>query len=158
MDQKRYLEALDGIITEANLETIKAWIALEVMWSFADKLSEELETTAFAFQSVLEGVPEPAPLEERVLIDINEMVGDAVGQLYVAEYFPPEAKAQFQALVEAILVAFRARLEANTWMSAETKAIALDKLEQDGGEGGATRTRGRATRRSRLPTRTWAAS
>ena len=74
-----------------------------MLWSFADYLSDEIERTAFEFHGgVLGGVTEQEPLDERVLGEVNGMVGDAVGQLYVAEYFPPEAKEQITALVEAI--------------------------------------------------------
>ena len=131
VSEKRYLEALDGILGEADLETVKAWVTLEVMWSFSDTLTEEIERTAFDFQGgVLQGVTEQAPLDERILGDVNGMVGDAVGRLYVARYFPPEAKARIEALVEATIVAFRARLAANPWMSAEAKAVAFEKLDK----------------------------
>ncbi len=128
--EKRYLEALDVIVNGADLEAIKAFLKLEVFWSFASYLSEEIEQIAFDFGGrVLSGVEEQAPLEERVLGAVNGFVPDAVGQLYVAEYFPPEAKAQIEELVEFLIVAYRGRLEANPWMTDETRAAALEKLE-----------------------------
>jgi putative endopeptidase len=128
--EKRYLEALNDIVTGADLETLKAHLKLEVFWSFAEYLSTDIERIAFDFQGgALAGVEEQAPLEERVLDDVNAFVPDAVGQLYVAEYFPPEAKAEIEALVESLIVAYRARLEANPWMSEATRTEALAKLE-----------------------------
>ena len=128
--ERRYLEALDEIVQTTPLEVIKDFIKLEVMWSFADFLSEEIGATAFAFQGgVLGGIEEQRPLEERTLDQTSEMLGEAIGRLYVDAYFPPEAKAEITALTDALIVAFRARLEANEWMSAETKAKALEKLD-----------------------------
>jgi putative endopeptidase len=128
--ERRYLEALDEIVQTTPLEVIKDFIKLEVMWSFADFLSEEIGDAAFAFQGgVLGGVEEQRPLEERTLDQTSGMLGEAIGRLYVDAYFPPEAKEEITALVDALIVAFRARLEANEWMSAETKAKALAKLD-----------------------------
>jgi predicted metalloendopeptidase len=129
--ERNYLEALGGIIASTDLETLKAWVKLELLWSFANHLSEEIEGSAFDFRGrVLEGVTEQDPLEERVLAQLNGVVGDAIGRLYVAEYFPPEAKMQITVLVDELIAAFRQRLAANTWMSADTKQIALAKLDK----------------------------
>jgi putative endopeptidase len=69
------------------------------------------------------------PIEERVLGDVNGSLGDAVGKLYVDEYFPPEAQAQILELVDELVAAFRARIEANSWLSDSAKAEALEKLD-----------------------------
>ncbi|MCC6792230.1 MAG: M13 family metallopeptidase [Thermomicrobiales bacterium] len=129
----RYLEALAGILETADLEALKDYVKLEVFWSFAEYLSADVESIAFDFQGgVLAGVTEQQPLEERVLEDVNSLVGDAVGQLYVAEYFPPEAKQQITELVDFLIEAYRVRLENNTWMTPEAKAVALEKLDKLG--------------------------
>lgn len=128
--EPRYLEALAGVVSSTDIETLKDFVKMEVLWSFAGLLGEDIGETAFSFQGgVLSGVTQQAPLEERVLDETSSMLGEAIGRLYVEEYFPPEAKEQVTELVEALIVAFRARLEANPWMSAETKAEALTKLD-----------------------------
>jgi putative endopeptidase len=126
----RYLEALEGIVSATPIETLKDFVKMEVLWSFAGFLGEDIGETAFSFQGgVLSGVDQQAPLEERVLDETSGMLGEAIGRLYVEEYFPLEAKEQVTELVEALIVAFRARLEANPWMSEETKSEALAKLD-----------------------------
>src|SRR5262249_57036280 len=55
-------------------------------------------------------------------------LGDAVGQLYVKQYFPPEAKAKIQAMVKNIVAAFGKRIDSLTWMTSATKAKAKAKL------------------------------
>ncbi|MBA2521279.1 MAG: M13 family metallopeptidase [Chloroflexia bacterium] len=124
-----YLEALDDIVRDTPIAVLKDFVKLEVLWSFADFLGEDIGATAFAFQGgVLGGVAEQRPLEERTLDQTSSMLGDAIGRLYVDAYFPPEAKEEITVLVDALIVAFRAWLEANSWMPAETKAKALEKL------------------------------
>src|SRR6202030_4393877 len=59
---------------------------------------------------------------------VNEWLGDAVGQIYAQHYFPPEAKAQAEAMVANIIAAFRKRIEALSWMNSATKAEAQEKL------------------------------
>lgn len=61
---------------------------------------------------------------------VNDILGDEVGKLYAEKYFPPEAKARAQAMVTNIVAAFRKRLEALPWMTATTKAQAIDKLDK----------------------------
>ncbi len=124
-----YLDALPGILAEADIETIKAWLVTELMWTWAGVLSEEIGDTAFDFGGrVLSGQEQRSPLDERVLSRVEGAMGDAIGQLYVAEKFPPEAKAEMERLTTDLIAAFRTRLEANPWMTEETKAKALEKL------------------------------
>lgn len=126
----RYLQALDQIVKDTPIEVLKDFIKLEVYWSFADFLGEDIGRTAFEFQGgVLGGVEEQSPLEERTLDQTSGMVGEAIGQLYVAEYFPPEAKEQITTLVDSLIAAFRVRIEENAWMTDETKKVALEKLD-----------------------------
>ena len=73
-----------------------------------------------------------ASVEERALDQVNWMMGDALGKLYVAEHFPPEAKAQAAALVEEVRVAFRQRIVRSEWLTTATKAKAVDKLARMG--------------------------
>ncbi len=133
VDEAKYLKALDGIVRQTPLEALKDHLRLEVFWTWANNLSEEIEATAFAFTgTVLNGQQQPPPLEERVLNQVNAGLGQAVGKLYVAEYFPPEAKVEIEALVDELIGAFRHRLETNAWMTPQTKVVALDKLAKMG--------------------------
>ena len=59
---------------------------------------------------------------------MNRLLGDEVGKIYAQRYFPPEAKAQADAMVANIIAAFRKRIEALSWMDPSTKAEAQAKL------------------------------
>jgi len=89
-----------------------------------------MDDTAFSFYgTTLYGVEEQSPDEEQALGAVNGALGEALGKLYVEGYFPPEAKAQIEELVDHIKAATRARIEKLEWMSPETKAKALAKLD-----------------------------
>jgi predicted metalloendopeptidase len=128
----RYLKALDPIVRQTPLAVLKDYLTLQVLWGFSGNLTEEMESTAFEFGKVLGGAEAMEPIAKRALYQVDGLMGDAVGKLYVAAYFPPEAKQRITQLVEALLEAFRDRLERNAWMSPETKTKALDKLAKIG--------------------------
>ena len=133
LTEPRYLPALADIVARTPLDALKDYYKLEVLWSFAPYLSEEIDGAAFSFVGpALLGVSEQEPLAERVLDQVNGTLGEAVGQLYVAEYFPPAAKQQITNLIESLRIAFGQRLAKNPWMSPETKATAQDKLAKLG--------------------------
>ncbi len=124
-----YLDALPAIVAATPVETLKDYLRLRLVWNLSSSLSLAIEETAFDFHGrVLGGVEEMRPIDERALELVNGLMGEAVGKIYVAEAFPPEAKAQVEELVADVKVAFQHRLEANTWMSPATKAKALEKL------------------------------
>lgn len=128
--ESSYIEALDGIISNADLDALKDLLRLQLLWTYRIYLDEDIQEISFNFRSLmLFGLQELPPIEERILQDVNMTLGFALGQLYVAEHFPPEAKAQISEMVDELIAAFRARLEANPWMSDQAKGEALEKLD-----------------------------
>ncbi len=92
-------------------------------------LPKALADERFAFfGKILSGTPEQRPRWQRGVALVNGLLGDAVGQIYAQRYFPPEAKAEAQAMVANIIAAFRKRIEALSWMDPATKAEAQAKL------------------------------
>ena len=129
----KYLQGLAEIVANADIETIKNLMKLQIMWFAAPYVDETTYDIYFSLNGVaLSGQQSPLPVEERVLNHVNGVMGEAVGQLYVAEVFPPAAKDQIVELVDHIIAAYRVRLEANTWMTTETRDIALAKLDHIG--------------------------
>ncbi|HET7601898.1 MAG TPA: M13 family metallopeptidase [Gemmatimonadales bacterium] len=126
--QVGYLDALDGILEQTSIETLRDYLRLQLLWDFSNNLDLDLEETAFTFLQSLGGAPTMPPVEERALSQTSGLMGDALGRLYVAEHFPPEAKQEMEALVARIVAAFGDRLEHNEWMTPETREKALAKL------------------------------
>jgi len=117
------------VFASTPLDTIKAWQAFHLIDSASPYLSQRFVSARFEFRNkALAGQPEIRPRWKRAVAFVNGAVGDLVGQSYVAAYFPPEAKAKMDALVQELIVAMHHRIERLTWMSPETKTKALEKL------------------------------
>ncbi len=129
VSELKYTKALNQLFAENNVADWKAYLKWTVINKAASKLSEELEKSNWEFYSkTLKGAKEQRPAKERALATVNRNLGEALGQLYVAEKFPPEAKAKAQKMIDNVLKAFGKRIEKLTWMSEETKLKALEKL------------------------------
>jgi len=117
------------IYDETPLDTLKAWEAFHVADSAAPFLSKPFVQASFEFRSKeLAGQPEERPRWKRAVAFTDRVIGESVGRVYVARYFPPESKAKMDALVGDIHTALKARIEKLDWMGDATKARALEKL------------------------------
>ena len=111
------------------LETLKAWEAFNIADSAAPYLSKPFETARFEFRGkTLSGQQEQRPRWKRAVGAVDNGLGEAVGRLYVARYFPPQSKAKMLELVGNVRAALAARIGRVSWMSDATKAKALEKL------------------------------
>lgn len=112
-----------------DIDTIRAWMTFHFISGRASWLPAVFDEAAFDFYGrILSGQAEQRPRDRRGVQMVNDDLGDALGRIYVERHFPPEAKARMEALVDALTVAFRGRLERLPWMDEETRAQALHKL------------------------------
>ena len=117
------------VFAETPVETLKAWAAFTLVDNAAPYLPKAFDQAHFDFHSkTLSGQPQQRPRWKRGVTLVDDNVGEALGKVYVAAYFPPESKAKMEALVGDIKTAMKARIENLAWMSAPTKAKALEKL------------------------------
>lgn len=129
VSQPKYIAALNNVLTQNNLEDIKAYLKWTLVNRSASILTTEMETANWEFYSqTLEGAKEQRPVEERALAVVNGTVGEALGQLYVEQKFPAEAKKKAQDMISNVISAFGERIQNLPWMAEETKKGALDKL------------------------------
>jgi putative endopeptidase len=120
---------LATIFAETPLDTLQAWQAFRVADQAAPYLSKRFVEARFEFRDKeLGGQLEDRPRAKRGIRLVNSSVGQLVGKEYVARYFPPASKAQMEELVGQLRRALHDRIEHLPWMSAETKAKALEKL------------------------------
>ena len=123
------LPKIAAIFADAPLPTLKAWAAFHVADSAADYLSDAFSDAHFQFRDkTLAGQQAQLDRWKRAVAFVNRGMGDAVGKVYVAKYFPPESKAKIDALVRELIVALGQRIDRLDWMSPETKAKAHAKL------------------------------
>ncbi len=121
------------IYAATPLDTLKAWEAFNTIDQAAPYLSDRVYSRRFDFRNkTMYGIQEQRPLWKRAVQLTDDRMGEALGRAYVAAYFPPESKAKMEALVGELLKSMKGRLEAVTWMSAPTKAKALEKLSKFG--------------------------
>jgi putative endopeptidase len=117
------------IFAATPLETLKAWQAFHLVDSASPYLSDRFVQARFDFRGkTMGGQPEIQPRWKRGVGFVNGALGEAVGRMYVAQYFTPKAKAEMDALVGNLKAALAARIENVAWMSPETKAKAEQKL------------------------------
>ncbi|MFW5760039.1 MAG: M13 family metallopeptidase, partial [Cyclobacteriaceae bacterium] len=125
----KYYEELNNILKEENLSGLKNYMKWTFINDVASILSTDLDRANFDFYGkVLSGQQKQQPRSERILNQANWTIGEAIGKLYVDEYFPAEAKASAEAMVKNILTAFGERINNLDWMSDSTKQKALTKL------------------------------
>lgn len=120
---------LAQIFGAAPLSVLQAKQAFGVIDAAAPYLSKRFADANFAFRSkLLRGQQTQQERWKRGVALVNRGIGEAVGRIYVAKYFPPEAKAKIDALVGDLKQAFGRRIEQVEWMDKATKATAQAKL------------------------------
>lgn len=127
--QPGFFVGLNKIVQDTSLETWKAYFKWQVLNAYAPFLSQRFVDQDFAFNNVtLRGIPTNQPRWKRGVARVEEAMSEALGQLYVEKYFPPEYKARMQNLVNNLVLAYQQSIETLSWMSADTKKEALAKL------------------------------
>jgi len=132
--QPEFTQRLAELAAQTPLKTWKAYLTLRVLDSAASRLPKAFADAAFDYRErALKGTQAQPARAEEVIFAIGgrtggEPVALALGELFVARAFSAEAQKRALTLVEDIRTAMRARIEKLDWMSAPTKARALDKL------------------------------
>ena len=127
--QPEYFDAVNNLIHSRPLSDWKTYLRWHIVHSSAPFLFHEAELENFNFYGkVLSGQPEQEPRWRRAFHTIDGSIGEAVGQLYVEKYFPPEAKQQMNELVENLKTVFSDHLKNASWMSDATREKAMAKF------------------------------
>ena len=130
LSQPKFFAEFDRMLGDVPVSGWQAYLRAHVIDGASPYVSKAFEDENFAFYGqTLNGQKEQQPRWKRVLEAVNTSMGQAMGELYVAKTFPPEAKARAQALIDDVRSALKARIENLDWMSAETKQKALAKWQ-----------------------------
>ena len=128
--QPDFFKALDAQLNTTPLADWKTYYRWHLLNSAAPALSEKFVDEEFEFRGkTLTGAKEIQPRWKRCTQATDRALGEALGQLYVQKYFPPEAKAHAQVMVRNLISALHDDLQTLPWMSPETRAQATAKLE-----------------------------
>ena len=118
-----------ALVGSEPLETWKEYLTFRAIDSASPLLPKAFADESFDFYGrTAAGLQQQSSRELRAIAATGDALGDAVGKLYVGEYFPARAKSDIQTLVKNIVAAFGKRIDGLTWMSPKTKAKAKEKL------------------------------
>jgi len=127
--QPSYVKGFDQILAQTPLETWKAYFQWQTIHASAPYLSKVFVDENFAFYgTVLSGVTEMRPRWKRGVTATEGALGEAVGKLYVEQYFPAERKARMEELVKNLLATYKTSIDKLDWMTPVTKKQAQAKL------------------------------
>ena len=131
VSQPKYMEALQTILASNNVEDWKNYMRWSILNGSASTLSIDIETANWDFYSkTLGGAIKQRARDERALQNVNGNIGEALGKLYVEKKFPAKAKAKAAAMIQNVIKAYSNRINNLSWMSAETKVKAQEKLNK----------------------------
>jgi len=123
------IQDIAKLVDGTSLETLKSYLTFHYLSDHAKYLPARFDDAYFAFYGqTLRDQPKKRERWKRGVDQVNDALGEQVGQVYVQKYFPPDAKAKMQDLVNNLLGALRIRIEALDWMTADTKKRAQEKL------------------------------
>jgi len=127
--QPEFFQAVERSLRTRPLAEWKTYLRWQLAHSFAPEAGGRFDTENFHFYgTILNGVPTRRPRWKRALDEEERFLGDALGQLYVAQYFSPRTKQRYEQLTDDVFAAFRDRITTLDWMSDTTKKRALGKL------------------------------
>jgi putative endopeptidase len=127
--QPEFFEAVDKLVQSRPISDWQVYLRWHVLHGAAPFLCHDAEQENFNFYGkVLSGQLQQEPRWKRAYRTLDGCIGEAVGQLYVEKYFPPEARQRMHDLVENLKIVFRDHLDKAEWMSEATRAKALAKF------------------------------
>ncbi|MBS0382686.1 MAG: M13 family metallopeptidase [Proteobacteria bacterium] len=128
LSQPKFFAEFDKLLAHAPIPQWQAYLKFHLVSNASPALSQPFQDNRFDFyDKTLAGQPEQKDRWKRVVAMTNEAMGMGLGELYVAKYFPPEAKQRAEQLVTNVRAALKQRIENLDWMSEATKKKALEK-------------------------------
>ena len=129
LNQPDFLREISAMFKEVPVEDWKTYLRWNLINNTASYLSDSFVNTHFEFYGkAMSGTEQMRPRWKRVLGTTSEALSEAIGQLYVAKYFPAEAKERMVKLVENLRISLGDRIKNLEWMGADTKVKAIEKL------------------------------
>lgn len=126
-----FVTGLATLLTPENLAAWRNWLMWRIVLAHAALLTPEISAANFEFfGTVLTGVPQQRERWKRGIGHVEGMLGEVIGEAYVARHFKPAAKASMDALVADLVSAYRESITTLEWMSEDTKQRALAKLDK----------------------------
>ncbi len=127
--QPTFLAGLDKLLATQTADELRAYMEWDAINQAANYLSDEVRAVSFGFFSkTMRGAKEDQPRWKRATIQVESMMGEALGKIYCEKYFPASSKKRMEQLIANLQVALGERINAQTWMGDSTKQNAQEKL------------------------------
>ncbi|MBI3677813.1 MAG: M13 family metallopeptidase [Proteobacteria bacterium] len=129
--EKSAFPELAKVFAATPISVWRDYLTVRYLHSFADELPKKLYDADFAFYgTTIQGKPAQLARATRGVALLDNAMGEALGKLYTAKYFPPDAKAKAKILVDNLLKAYEADIKTLSWMTPATREKALEKLHK----------------------------
>jgi putative endopeptidase len=123
------IKDLAALVNRTPLPTLKSYLTFHYLSDHAPYLPKRFDEARFDFYGrALRGQPQQRERWKRAVDEVDDSLGELVGQLYVAKYFPAQSKAKMQELVANLRASLSERIDELDWMTADTKSRAHEKL------------------------------
>ena len=130
VESPTYIAALTRLMYEIPISKWKDYLIVRLVKGSSGSLSDDFIQESFEFSKILTGREKLPDLWKRAVGLVNGIMGDALGKIYINEFFPPEYKNKMEVLVDNLLESYRIGIQELEWMSDETKKRALEKLSK----------------------------
>ena len=130
VESPTYIAALTSLMYEIPINKWKDYLIVRLVKGSSGSLSDDFIQESFEFSKILTGREKLPDLWKRAVGLVNGIMGDALGKIYINEFFPPEYKNKMEVLVDNLLESYRIGIQELEWMSDETKKRALEKLSK----------------------------
>lgn len=129
VEDPAYFAQLNKVLNSKNLENIKAWLLVNIVFSQADFLGEQNREAASTYGNLISGLPQMPSKENNAYTQLEYTFGHILGDYYGKKYFGDEAKKDVEHMAKKIIEVYKERLKKNTWLAESTKAMAIKKLD-----------------------------
>ncbi len=129
VEQPSFFSGFSKLFKDSKLDVLKDYLAAQIINGAAGSLSDDFYAANFDFYSTqMSGITDQKPRWKRAMSVPNGILGEAVGQMYVAKYFPESSKQRMLELVKNLQISLGQHIDSLDWMSDATKARAREKL------------------------------
>ena len=129
VQDKNYLKNLGALLGSTPVDMLKTYYSWQLLSYYSNLLPTQFNKETFHFFStIMYGVKEQRPREERATMSVNRRLGMPLGKIFAAKYFPESSKKKISEMIENVRAVYSGRIDNLTWMSAPTKEKAKKKL------------------------------
>ena len=132
IDEPNFFENLENILTENNLELLKAWLISKLVIYLSSLFTDNLRIIGGLYQREKSGIKVADSIDKYSYYTSTAMFSDVISVYYGKKYFGEKAKKDVENMVKNIINVYKKRLEENTWLKENTKKMAIKKLNSLG--------------------------